>query len=150
MPKKSISSAKSKQKIINPVTTSKPIKFSSEDLVSQANVALSNMQFELAVKFYKRALQMAPTDTSIMDALAEVQIQLGETHEAELMLQQSISLEPTRNPYKWCYLAQLQNGEQAFISYKKAAEIMSSTIDTLTDEVIHIIYFCSFITFIFF
>ena len=142
MPKKSVTSSnKSKQKVGKKSTTAtnnsnnnKPTTFTSDDLVSQGNIALSSMQFELAVKFFKRALQMTPTDTSIMDSLAEVQMQLGETYEAEQLFKQSISLEPTRNPYKWCYLAQLQSGKEALNSYMKAAEIMTTHITTLGND----------------
>lgn len=137
MPKKSSSlSTASKKKEAKPTSSrSLKVEFSAEDLVLQANIALSSMQFELAVKFLKRALQMSPTDTGIMDSLAEVYMQLGESYDAINLFQQSISLEPTRNPYKWCYLAQLQCGEEALASYKKAIEIMSHYILTLPDQV---------------
>jgi len=149
MPKKSgtTTTKSSKQKVVKKSIPNKQgttTTFTSDDLVSQGNIALSSMQFELAVKFFKRALQMTPTDTSIMDSLAEVLMQLGETNEAEQLFKQSISLEPSRNPYKWCYLAQLQNGQEALFSYKKAVEIMSSHITSDDDEVnTHIkIYTC--------
>lgn len=45
-----------------------PVK--AEDLVDQGNAALSKMQPELALKFYSRALSLAPENTNIMDALA--------------------------------------------------------------------------------
>lgn len=58
-----------------------------EDLIEQANNALNKFQPELAAKFYKRAIEMSPNETNLMDAYADVLLQLGEVKEAyELVL----------------------------------------------------------------
>jgi Flp pilus assembly protein TadD len=48
----------------------------------QGNNALLNVQPELAVNFFERANNMAPKDTNIMDALADVHLQLDNQEEA--------------------------------------------------------------------
>ena len=93
------------------------------------------MQLELAAQFFKRALSLSPTDTNIMDALADVLLQLGEQEEALELLQTSTSTAPTENPYKWCYFAQLQTGEDAVNSYRKGIEILSDSISQHIGEV---------------
>lgn len=105
-----------------------------EALIEQGNVALAKMQPELASQFFSRAHQMKPDDTNIMDALADVLLQLGDTCQAQTLLEASTSLAPTENPYKWCYLAQLQSGLEAVTSYLRGIEILTATFST-ADEV---------------
>ncbi len=95
-----------------------------ELLIEQANIALSNVQPELALKFYERALLLSPNDTNIMDALSDVYIQLGNNVKGKELLLNSVTLQPTVNPYKWMYLAQLQQGLEAKNSYNKGIELL--------------------------
>lgn len=95
-----------------------------ELLIEQANIALSSLQPELALKFYERALLLSPNDTNIMDALSDVYIQLGNKVKGKELLLNSVMLQPTINPYKWMYLAQLQQGLEAKNSYSKGIELL--------------------------
>jgi len=63
-----------------------------EDLVAQAQIALQSFKPELALKFFERAHTAAPDDTMIMDALADVHLQLGEPEEALELLQACVHL----------------------------------------------------------
>ena len=83
-----------------------PKKIPVEALIAQGNNALSTMQPELALKFFERAIGMSPEDTNIMDALADVHLQLDNQDEALELLLMSTSLAPESNPFKWLYLAQ--------------------------------------------
>ena len=95
--------------------------------MSQATKAVANFNPELAVQFYKKALDMAPQDTTIIDTLADVYLQLGLTNDALNLFQQSVSIQPRLNPIKWLYLAQLQYGSDAVSSYKTGIEYLSKT-----------------------
>lgn len=108
-----------------------PITYTAEMLVEQGNVALSNMQLELAEQFFSRALTMSPSDTNIMDALADVQIQLGEPDKAVELLRQSTSLSPKENPYKWFFLGQLQLEQDAVKSYQTGIQVLTEALPTL-------------------
>lgn len=55
---------------------------SVEELVQRAEHAITTLQPELAVKFYERAREVAPEDTSVMDALGELLLTLGEEERA--------------------------------------------------------------------
>jgi tetratricopeptide (TPR) repeat protein len=99
--------------------------YSHEDLVEKGNEAIANFQPELAIKFFRKAHEMASTDTNIMDALADALIQTGDHEEAKQLLVLSTSLAPLINPYKWCYLAQLLSGHEALQTYQKAIEILT-------------------------
>jgi predicted Zn-dependent protease len=101
-----------------------------EALVEQGNVALANMKIELAAQFFQRAFALAPEDTNIMDALADVLLQMGDQNSGFELLQRSTSLAPRVNPFKWCYLAQLQTGEEALTSYRTGIQLMTEEGNT--------------------
>jgi tetratricopeptide (TPR) repeat protein len=90
-----------------------------EKLVEQGNTALASMQPELALKFFERAHGMSPEDTNVMDALADVHLQLGAMDAALALLTASTALAPDVNPFKWLYLAQLQHGAESAATYLK-------------------------------
>lgn len=99
-----------------------------EGLVEQGNNALSKLQPELAVKFFQRARDIRPDDTNVLDALADVHLQLGDQEEALELLLMSTSLAPEANPFKWLYLAQLQNGLDSVATYMKAISILEDLL----------------------
>ena len=106
----------------------------TEKLVEQGNNALMAMQPELAVKFFQRAYDMDSNDTNIMDALADVHMQLGAQEHALELLLKSTSLAPEINPFKWLYLAQLQMGTDSVQTYLKAIEIMGKANINIHDD----------------
>ncbi len=95
-----------------------------ESILQQAQDALNIVQLEEAATLFKQALTLKPNDTTIMDSLADVQIQMGCTHEAMLLLQESISREPHSNGVKWLYLAQLLCGNDALSAYQMGLQIL--------------------------
>ncbi|KAJ1414817.1 hypothetical protein B484DRAFT_366118 [Ochromonadaceae sp. CCMP2298] len=84
------------------------------------------MQVELAEQFFSRALEAAPSDTSIMDALADAHLQLGNTDRAKELLVASTEGAPTANPYKWLFLGQLMEGEQAVRCYTQGIDVLTA------------------------
>lgn len=99
-----------------------------EALVEQGNIALSSMKIELAAQFFSKALELSPDDTNIMDALSDVLLQMGDQNLALELLQRSTSMAPSANPYKWCYLAQLQTGEDALLSYRTGINLLAGQL----------------------
>jgi len=100
----------------------------TDRLVEQGQLALQNFQPDLALKFFQRALVAAPGDTNIMDALADVHLQLGQVSQAKSLLEESTVRAPTINCFKWLFLAQLQEGFDAVRSYQRAIELLSELI----------------------
>lgn len=98
---------------------------SPHKLVEQGQLALQNFQPDLALKFFVRAHEAAPNDTNIMDALADVHLQVGHIAEARALLEASTVQAPTVNCFKWLFLAQLQTGTDAVTSYQRAIHLMS-------------------------
>lgn len=119
---------KDKKKVVEKAPT-----YSSEMLVEQGNVALSNMELELAEQFFSRALTISPKDTNIMDALADVQIQIGEPQKAVVLLLQSTQQAPNANPFKWFYLGQLQSEMESVKSYRTGIQLLTALLATETE-----------------
>jgi thioredoxin-like negative regulator of GroEL len=106
-----------------------------EELVEQAQEAISLVQLETAVELYEQALQLQPQNTDLMDALADVCLQIGDTNKALELLRVSTSAAPTSNGIKWMYLGQLLSGLESVNAYNTGINIFSSQINTLTDQV---------------
>jgi tetratricopeptide (TPR) repeat protein len=120
MPKKS--NPKKSKKATIPDVSKKEI--TTDMLVEQGNIAMAKMNIDLAEQFFKRALSMSSTDTSIMDALADAHLQRGAFDEALALLESSCSIAPQENPFKWLFLGQLQSGLEAVQSYRTAIDLV--------------------------
>lgn len=106
-----------------------------EDLVEQAQEAISLVQLETAVELYEKALQLQPQNTDLMDALADVCLQIGDTNKSLELLRVSTTMAPTSNGIKWMYLGQLLSGLESVNAYNTGINIFSSQINSLTDQV---------------
>lgn len=116
-------------------TSSKKKNASVEELVEQAQEALSLVQLETAVALYQQALQMEPQNTDLMDALADVCLQIGDTDRSLELLTKSTTMAPDANGIKWMYLGQLLSSKEAVNAYQKGIAIFSSQIGNLNDNV---------------
>ena len=97
-------------------------------LVEQGNVALSQLEPELAGKLFHSALLKSPNDTSIMDQLADICIQLGNNNDALNYLLNSTKIAPKTNPVKWLYLAQLKQEHEALNCYNTGIKHLEESI----------------------
>ena len=103
---------------------------SCDSLIEQGNAAIANMQLEVAVECFTRALSLNPMDTNVLDALADALLQIGETEKARELLISSTRLAPATNPYKWMYLGQLEAGKDAVECYLKGIDALQSSLST--------------------
>lgn len=112
-------------------------------LIDQGQNALQNMELETAEELFVKALSMDSSNTNIMDALADIQLQLGETEKAKDLLLQSTLLLPLTNPYKWLFLGQLQSGNDAVDSYRSGISILNTILNTVNvnKQILYSIYY---------
>mmetsp|Transcript_28194 Transcript_28194/g.38778 ORF Transcript_28194/g.38778 Transcript_28194/m.38778 type:complete len:378 (-) Transcript_28194:42-1175(-) len=108
---------------------------SVEDHLEMAADAIVEYELEVAANHYKSALALSPDNCSIMDALADLNIQLGLPSEALELLICSTTMAPTENPFKWLFLAQLQSGETALASYTTGIQILTANLEEQNDRV---------------
>ena len=97
-------------------------------------IALNRLEPELAEKFFTAALNKAPNDTGIMDALADVKLQLGESAAALELLSISTQQAPTENPVKWLYLAQLKENLESLECYRTGIRLICDVIQANSDN----------------
>ena len=64
------------------------------ELVEQCN-------YDLACKFLTRALETSPSDPTLLDALADVYLQLGNVEAAGMLLDKSARVAPDAGAAKW-------------------------------------------------
>lgn len=93
-------------------------------LLEQGNLALNKAQPELALKFFEKAYNLNQNNTEILENLIEVLLQLNENEKAYSYLCHSIEIEPLKNPCKYLYIAQLQQGKISLESYKKGISLL--------------------------
>ena len=100
--------------------------YTLESLLTKASEFVEQCHYEIGAKFYLRALEMSPKDTTIMDALADAYLQLDQVDQATLLLEKSITLAPHSGAAKWLSLAQLKRGEDAAACYDRGIALLSS------------------------
>lgn len=105
----------------------------AETLLQRATDAMVDMQLELAAKLFGKALVLSPEDTNLMDALADVLIQLGSHDEARQLLLRSTATSPDANPFKWLFLAQLQSGKESVATYERAIGVLCAQAEARED-----------------
>ena len=103
-----------------------PTTYTLESLLTKASEFVEQCHYEIGAKFYLRALEMSPKDTTIMDALADAYLQLDQVDQATLLLEKSITLAPHSGAAKWLSLAQLKRGEDAAACYDRGIALLSS------------------------
>jgi len=93
-------------------------------LLEKAESCIETYQFELAQKFYERALEREPENTEIMNMLGELLVDMGLTDRAKVLFEKSVSLDPN-SPSTYMSLGQLLTGEDSISYFRKGIEIMT-------------------------
>jgi len=82
-------------------------------LIQKAEEDASQFEFESAADFYRKALDLSPENTEIMDDFGDVLLELGQTEEAKKIFTRSIELAPEENFSKYMNLSQISTGAEA-------------------------------------
>lgn len=104
-------------------------------LLVAAEEAVALFDLEAAEAILKRVLKEHPENTTAMDMLAELYLQLGRQDKAKPLLEKSIAQKPGYDPKdikssstKWMYYAQIVEGQAAVKSYQKGIEVLQSEL----------------------
>jgi len=110
-------------------------KYSAQDLIERAEQYLQTPDtLELAEKFYSRALELEPNNTSIMDDYAQCLLELGDVEKAAEVLRNSIEQDPDGGYQKYMNFGQLLEGMDALKCFQKGVDLMKSVLPQTTDE----------------
>ena len=102
--------------------------YSVEDLLKRVNECVEKFEFDLAAKFCQKALDLEPENVSTLVTFGNICAELGDLENAKKYFSKAITLDPLKGHIKYLYLGQLTEGSEAVEYYKKAIEIMNSTI----------------------
>ena len=105
-----------------------PASASLPSLVAHAEQCMLSQDLRQACSAYQRALALAPTDCSLLDALGEVLISLDEAEGAVAAFTRSTELQPTGGYSKWMYLGQLSSGAAAAACYTRGLELLQQRV----------------------
>jgi Flp pilus assembly protein TadD len=96
----------------------------SLELLEQAEQAVAESRFEDALTLALQAREIAPSDTSVLDMLADVYIELGDTNQAKLALTEGLRFDKTCD--RILALAALSEGQEALMLFNSAAEKLAA------------------------
>lgn len=97
----------------------------TETLLALAQNAVDVNNLRAACEFYEVALQQSPNDINVLEAYAEIMLHyVQDSGRAEQMLRHAINVAPNEGYVKYLNLAQLINGTEAVLCYKKAYAII--------------------------
>lgn len=102
-----------------------------DNYIHEAQEALNNLDIEYASSCFHEALVLSPTNTNLMDALADLKLQLGDVVSAAQLLEESTRLAPDVNCTKWMFLAQLCRGEKSALCFQTGIRLQSAQLDAL-------------------
>jgi len=106
-------------------------KFTAADILDKAEELCTTGEFELAVPFCDKALQMIPGSAKALEYKAIALQELGREEEAVAALLEAVESEPESGPSKYMYLGQLAGGQDAVDSFNVAIRIMVGDLDRL-------------------
>lgn len=113
---KAVGSKKQKQKGMS--------NYSIADLTKQIDECLDNFNFELAVKFCERALDIEPDNVEVLEMAGAVYLETGETDKAKTCFETAVQLSPGQGYSKYMNLGQLLEGQEAVATYNKGIQLM--------------------------
>ncbi|KFH04525.1 tetratricopeptide repeat-containing protein [Toxoplasma gondii MAS] len=91
--------------------------------------------FALALKFLKRGVSVHPSDVSLLVRTAEMLSEEGQLEEAKQLLQRAIEVEPDRNPEKFFYLAQIEEGRESLELFRRAVTLLETALQSLNASI---------------
>eukprot|EP01104_Vermistella_antarctica_P013840 TRINITY_DN425_c2_g1_i1.p1 TRINITY_DN425_c2_g1~~TRINITY_DN425_c2_g1_i1.p1 ORF type:complete len:412 (-),score=138.88 TRINITY_DN425_c2_g1_i1:1729-2964(-) len=109
-----------------PVSPSSP--FDAAAMCEKASSLVDTFQFDLAAKFYEKALNLEPQNTDVMFLLASADLELGRLHQAQQLLARAIELSPNKGAQKFMLFGQFVSCEESLKYYEKGLEIMRNEL----------------------
>ncbi|GAA6078043.1 probable assembly chaperone of rpl4, partial [Tachysurus ichikawai] len=109
-------------------------KYSVDQLLEKTEECMDNFDFPMAKMFCQRALDIEPTNLTVLDMLGNICAELGDMDKAK---QISFSLRwkrPEEGHSKYMYLGQIHTGAEAVQYFSKGIEVMLKAMDKQAQE----------------
>ncbi|XP_070532658.1 uncharacterized protein [Ptychodera flava] len=99
-------------------------KYTVEQLLQKAEEYIDTLDYELALKFCQRALEVDENRVQALETAGTVYIELGDAESALKYFNRAVTLSPNNGFSKYMYLGQLNEGKQAIECFQKGVELM--------------------------
>ncbi|XP_053343459.1 uncharacterized protein si:dkey-12j5.1 [Clarias gariepinus] len=110
-------------------------KYSIDQLLEKTEECMDNFDFPMAKVFCQRALDIEPTNLSVLDMLGNICAELGDVDSAKQIFLKAVELSREEGHSKYMYLGQIHTGAEAVQYFSKGIEIMLKVIDGQVQEV---------------
>jgi tetratricopeptide (TPR) repeat protein len=88
---------------------------------------LAGGQEELAVKFFRRGLEVEPRNLELLKTLGETLMEMGQPEEAKAVFRRSLEVEPGDYSLSM-YLGQLEQGKEALAHYERGIQALRTQV----------------------
>ncbi|XP_058232858.1 uncharacterized protein si:dkey-12j5.1 [Hemibagrus wyckioides] len=110
-------------------------KYSIDQLLEKTEDCMDNFDFPMAKMFCQRALDIEPTNLTILDMLGNICAELGDMDKAKQVFLKAVELSPEEGHSKYMYLGQIHTGAEAVQYFSKGIEVMLKAMDKQAEEV---------------
>uniref|UniRef100_A0A8D3DRN1 Si:dkey-12j5.1 n=1 Tax=Scophthalmus maximus TaxID=52904 RepID=A0A8D3DRN1_SCOMX len=104
-------------------------KYSVQQLLEKTEECMDSFDFEMAVLFCQRALDVESTNLQALDMLGHIYSELGDTLKAKGAFLRAVELSPEEGHNKYMYLGQIHTGQEAVDFYTRGIQVLLSALD---------------------
>lgn len=101
---------------------------SVDDLLSQMESCVNELQYDQAREFGESALRMEPDNLKVLDVLSSLLLEMGDSAKAFELLQRMVQLDPDGGFRKYLSLGQLTDGKESLAHYTKGVQILCNLL----------------------
>ena len=105
-------------------------KYTTEDILERVEQYVESFEFELALKFCQKALDLEPENTTVLETFGNTCAEVNDIENARKYFFKAVSLEPDKGHIKYLYLGQLSEGREAVNYYTCAIKIMKELAES--------------------
>ncbi|KAK3515138.1 hypothetical protein QTP70_007468 [Hemibagrus guttatus] len=109
-------------------------KYTIDQLLEKTEECMDNFDFPMAKMFCQRALDIEPTNLTILDMLGNICAELGDMDKAKQVFLKAVELSPEEGHSKYMYLGQIHTGAESVQYFSKGIEVMLKAMDKQAEE----------------
>lgn len=110
-------------------------KYTIHQLLEKTEECMDNFDFPMAKMYCQRALDIEPTNLTVLDMLGNICAELGDMDKAKQIFIKEVEISPEEGHSKYMYLGQIHTGAEAVQYFSKGIEVMLQAIDKQAQEV---------------
>lgn len=109
-------------------------KYTIDQLIEKTEECIDDFDFDMARLYCQRALDIEPTNLTLLDMMGNICSELGDVDKAKQVYLKAVELSPEEGHSKYMYLGQIHTGIEAVQYFSKGTEIMLNAMEKHTNE----------------